>query len=403
MWRINSSDYLYDLPENNIAKYPLSERDKAKLLVYQEGNMAHKHFADLPMFLKRTDILYFNNTRVLPARIYFQKETGATIEILLLQPEEPTSLLAEAMAAKGNVIWKCAIGNKKRWRAGQILTSTIGLVDRSITLSAQMRDTTRGLVTFWWQDAELTFTDVLEAVGEIPLPPYIHRKASENDKIAYQTIYGDKIGAVAAPTAGLHFTKKTLSALEAADIKSDMLTLHVGAGTFKPIKVANATRHDMHREEVIITQQNLENMLRGYRIGAVGTTTVRTLESVYWFGVHLLEVGKDIDFYIEKLFPYKKRIAPLPSKEAATIRVWDYLKKHKLQQLIGVTEIFILPGYSFQMVDFLITNFHQPKSTLILLVAAFIGEDWKKVYEIALEKKYRFLSYGDSTLLFRNQ
>lgn len=391
---VSIHDYNYELPEDRIANVPLDERDASNLLVFKKGKITHSVFKSLADHLPKNAFLYFNNTRVIPARIFFQKETGATIEIFLLQPAHPSTLLAEAMQATAACTWQCTIGNLKRWKLNTILKKMF----MGGELSAALVNKEQGLVAFTWSPAELPFSEVINRVGVTPLPPYIKREAQDEDLNRYQTIYSHHAGAVAAPTAGLHFTDAVLGTLEAKGIRKDFLTLHVSAGTFQPVKTENAREHTMHQEQVMVTHANIENLLqKNSSVVAVGTTSMRTLESLYWYGVRLLE-NKKASFIIEQNDPYT-RDTNLPDKEQALTAVKGYMERNNLTTLIGHTSIYILPGYTFRICDGLITNFHLPGSTLMLLVAAFVGDDWRKIYHEALTHNYRFLSYGDSSLL----
>jgi S-adenosylmethionine:tRNA ribosyltransferase-isomerase len=404
------SAFTYDLPADRIALYPLPERDQSKLLVYQEGHIEHRTFTNITEYLPENTLLVFNNTRVIPARLHFSKDTGATIEIFLLSPITPSPLVAQAMLATGTATWHCTIGNLKKWTDGTVLKKDLGV----ITLEARLEDRARGLVAFTWGrlvqstdtntvdrglwTVDITFAEVIGRSGETPLPPYLKRKAEQTDRDRYQTVYARAEGAVAAPTAGLHFTPHVLDALTQKGIRTDFLTLHVSAGTFQPVKTENAAEHTMHQEQVLVTRANLQNLLDPTRrIVPVGTTSMRTLESLYWYGVNL---GTDTNapFTIRQHDPYEAK-GPLPSRHEALQRVLHTMERLNLETLTGETAIYIMPGYTFRVCDALVTNFHQPASTLILLVAAFIGEDWRKVYNEAMEKGYRFLSYGDSSLL----
>ena len=392
---IDIKEYTYDLPPERIALYPLPQRDQSNLLVYRQGAVTHATFDRLDEFIPPNALLFFNDTKVIPARLLFQKETGAEIEIFLLNPSRPTSL-AEAMQSIGSVQWQCSIGNLRRWNDDRVLIKK----NETGILHARLINREEGIVEF--TGPSLSFAEVIHSFGDTPLPPYIKRKAEPGDRERYQTIYSQALGAVAAPTAGLHFTKRVLDNLQRRGILTDFLTLHVSAGTFLPVKVQNAITHNMHAEQVILTEANLLHLLMPDRpVLAVGTTSLRTLESLYWYGVKLLE-DPDAEFTIQKMDPYDRRKVT-PTKEESLRAVADLLTRKNLEVLTGETSIYILPGYTFRIVDALITNFHQPQSTLLLLIAAFIGKDWKKIYEEALRKDYRFLSYGDSSLLFRNQ
>lgn len=402
---INIKEYTYDLPDARIAKFPLAKREQSKLLFFNKGTIHHQHFSNLPSLLPENTHLYFNNTKVIPARLHFQKETGASIEIFLLNPVEPSPLMIAAMESKNTSTWKCTIGNLKKWNEGLILKKE---VNEKLAITAEMVSRSENLVKLCW-DTDITFAEVVEQIGETPLPPYLNREAEQSDKERYQTVYSKWEGAVAAPTAGLHFTPEILNQIEARGIQSDFLTLHVSAGTFQPVKVEDATQHPMHTEQIIITRKNLESLLQPNQfVLPVGTTSMRTLESMYWFGCRLLKDPK-ATFEIHQDEPYRsgsvttpttsKVTPPCASKEEALHAVLKCMDENNADQLAGSTSIFILPGYQFKICNGLITNFHQPGSTLMLLVAAFIGDSWKEVYNQALENDYRFLSYGDSSLL----
>lgn len=386
-------DYTYELPADRIALYPLKERDQSKLLFYNKGEIKHHTFGDLPHLLPQNSFLFFNDTKVIPARILFQKDTGAEIEVFLLNPLQPSSLVTEAMAASGSCTWECTIGNLKRWTKDLVLTKKLN----GLLVSARLIDRDKGYVQLTW-NAEHTFSELITALGETPLPPYLHRKAELADRERYQTVYSHYEGAVAAPTAGLHFTDRILDMLKSKSIGCDFLTLHVSAGTFQPVKVERADEHVMHDEKIIVTRKNLEHLLDETKIIIpVGTTSMRTLESIYWYGVKLL-MNRNSEFIITQHDPYQ-HYESLPSPKEAIHAVLDFMKKNGSEVIDGNTSIYIMPGYQFRICKGLITNFHQPGSTLLLLVAALIGDDWKSVYDEALKNDYRFLSYGDSSLL----
>lgn len=396
---INLRDYEYTLPEDRIAKHPLEKRDSSKLLQYRKGVLSHFHFYDLPDQLPSDTLLVYNDTKVIPARLIFQRETGATIEVFLLAPVTPTRVISEIMLATYPVTWETMIGNAKRWKENEILKGRVMAKGKEVILSAEIVDRDSKWVRFTWSDSTVAFVDVVEASGEVPLPPYLNRKPIEDDKNRYQTVYSKNEGAVAAPTAGLHFTDEVFAALRKKGIQEAEVTLHVSAGTFQPIKVENVLEHPMHSEQIQVKKETLEKLINSIGpIVAVGTTSVRTLESLYWFGVKLIE-GKGEEVFIPKLFAYEDR-GSLPSKNESLSAVLNWLEINGHDSVFGSTEIFIFPGYTYRMVDGLITNFHQPGSTLVLLIATILGEDWKKVYSEALEKDYRFLSYGDSSLLW---
>jgi len=391
---ISIQDFTYHLPEEKIALHPLSDRDQSKLLVYREKKIIHSDFKRLAEFLPANSILFFNNTKVIPARLLFKKETGAVIEIFLLNPVWPSPVVALAMNAKEKCRWVCTIGNLKRWPEG----SALKIIDGDISLEAKLVDRKNNLVEFQWSH-NLSFAEIVKKIGAIPLPPYIKRNVEAGDRERYQTVYSKEDGAVAAPTAGLHFTKAILDALKVHGIAVDYLTLHVSAGTFQPVKVENAADHPMHSEQIVITRRNIKSLLVEKKIVAVGTTSLRTLESMYWYGAKLTK-NPDAEFVITQDEPYRLEHV---DKTEALKAILAKMDREKTDQLLGETSIYIMPGYDFKVGDVLITNFHQPGSTLILLVAAFVGNDWKRIYDEALANRYRFLSYGDSSLLFKKQ
>lgn len=393
---IKLSDYNYPLPEENIAKHPLENREDSKLLVYKNNQIQHQRFRDIVNVIPDKTLLVFNDTKVIPARLYFYKSTGALIEIFLLKPLNPIPVHA-TMQEKRSCTWSCMIGNLKKWKDNDILQRDVLAGNATIKLNAVLKDRPSGEITFTWDQNQFTFAEVLESAGEVPLPPYLNRKALPEDVPRYQTVYSKNEGAVAAPTAGLHFTEQILGALASRGIQKEYLTLHVSAGTFQPVKEENVTEHPMHSEVIIIKKETVMNLLNFEgNIIAVGTTSMRSLESLYWYGVRLL-VKEDVTFKINKLDPYQ--IQSSVSKKEALQAVLSHMEFNNMDELYGSTEIFIMPGYKFQMCQGLITNFHLPKSTLILLIAAFVGENWRNIYNEALENKYRFLSYGDSSIL----
>lgn len=397
MQTVELDDYTYNLPDERIARYPLEQRDQSKLLFYHGGVIRHLKFSDLVGILPLNSVLFFNNTRVIPARLLFRKPSGAQIEILLLNPVTPSPVTAMTMASRNACAWQCTIGNLKRWPD----TLTLTLSSDLLQLSAQLVDREKGFVKFGWTGDE-TFASVLNILGATPLPPYLHRAAEPADRDRYQTVYSKIEGAVAAPTAGLHFTEQVFHQLKQKNIDIDFLTLHVGAGTFLPVKEKNAALHAMHDEQVTVSRENIRNLLAAdKRVVAVGTTSMRTLESLYWFGVKLLH-DPNAEFVLQQKDPCFE-VSDQPSAAEAFAAVAQTMDERDIQTLQGKTSIYILPGYEFRVCEGLITNFHQPGSTLLLLIAAFIGEDWKKVYNEALANDYRFLSYGDSSLLFPRQ
>lgn len=385
-------DYTYELPEDRIALHPLAERDLSKLLVYKDGKITHSIFSNLANFVPDNSTLFLNNTKVIPARLFFKKETGAVIEIFLLNPVSPSPVVALAMNSQKKLTWHCTIGNLKRWNNHHELTIT----HNELNLLARLINRENGLIEFEW-NLPISFSEVLQQLGAIPLPPYLKRKAEKEDSSRYQTVYSKEDGAVAAPTAGLHFTEKVFSSLRERKIETEYLTLHVSAGTFQPVKVKNATEHTMHAEQLIVTKHNIEKLLCNKKIISVGTTSLRTLESIYWYGVKLME-NPTADFIISQLDAYQLRSQ---NKIDALQAVLKKMDQDKTDKILGETSIYIMPGYDFKIVEGIITNFHQPGSTLILLISALVGENWKKIYNEALSNNYRFLSYGDSSLLFR--
>jgi S-adenosylmethionine:tRNA ribosyltransferase-isomerase len=394
MNEFNLKAYEYNLPQHKIALYPLAKRDDSKLLVSKGEVIEHSTFQQLPQYLPNNSFLFFNNTKVIPARLQFVKNTGAEIEIFLLNPLSPSTLLTEVMQERKACRWHCTIGNLKRWTNETTLTKE----NKSVTLEARLLNREEGIVQFEWS-GNTTFADIIDTIGVTPLPPYLKRAAEVTDRERYQTIYSNIEGAVAAPTAGLHFTKEVFEQLQAKNILHDFLTLHVSAGTFQPIKTENVNEHIMHQEQIVVRRHNIENLLRQDRfIVPVGTTSMRTLESLYWYGAKVLR-DESIPFIVDQNDPYT--INDPPSIEKSLRAVLSVMDQKQTDLLTGETSIFIKPGYKFKVCKGLITNFHQPGSTLILLVAAFVGEHWKKIYEEALKNDYRFLSYGDSSFLIR--
>lgn len=395
MENLNLSDYSYQLPDERIAKHPLHQRDSSKLLIYEVGKIRHQQFKDIVDLIPTKSTLFFNNTKVIPARIFLKKDTGASIEIFLLNPVSPSHIMSIVMEEKRTVTWQCMVGNYKKWKDDALKTTLI-INGTNVNLSATVIDRDNKSIRFEWDNPGISFAEIVEGAGQVPLPPYLNRPAEANDKPRYQTVYSQIEGAVAAPTAGLHFTDDVLASLKSRNIHQDFLTLHVSAGTFQPIKTENVIEHPMHSEQIVASKENILNVINATeKIIPVGTTSMRTLESLFWFGVRLINGNED--FAIQKLEPYQGNI--IPSRNDAFQAILNWMDKNTLSQIVGKTEIFIVPGYRFRVCDGLITNFHQPGSTLMLLVAALIGDDWKKVYQEALSKDYRFLSYGDSSLL----
>ena len=417
---IKITDYNYPLPDERIAKFPLAQRDHSKLLLYRHGEVGEDVFYHLPEYLPKGGLMVYNNTKVIQARLHFRKETGALIEVFLMEPAEPTDY--ELMfQTTGHCSWLCMIGNLKKWKEGS-LKRDFEIKDHKLTLSATMRrgdalgseaqemvakgGGTNYWVDFDWDNDKVSFAEILEAVGELPIPPYLNRKTEESDKTTYQTVYSKIKGSVAAPTAGLHFTDAVLKDLDAHGIDREEVTLHVGAGTFKPVKSLEIEGHQMHTEYIVVHRRSLEKLIKHEcRVIAVGTTSVRTIESLYYMGVHLLKhpEANEEDLHVNQWDPYELSedgnlvdgITPMQAIQA----IIDYLDRNGLEALHSSTQIIIAPGYQYKIVKMLVTNFHQPQSTLLLLVSAFLKGDWKKVYDYALSHDFRFLSYGDSSLL----
>lgn len=389
------NEYTYQLPPDRIAAFPLNERDQSRLLVYDpaSGVIRHEQFTSLATQLPANSLLVFNDTKVIPARLRFKKDSGAEIEIFLLTPLLPSPLVPLAMQAEKSCTWKCAVGNLKRWKEDTPLTRDLP----GISVEAILRDRLEGVVEFRWRTAH-TFAEAVDLLGETPLPPYLKRKAVESDRERYQTIYSHHEGAVAAPTAGLHFTENVFNSLQAKNIRSEFITLHVSAGTFQPIKVENVQEHVMHNEQLTVHRTTIENLLQHSFIVPVGTTSLRTIESLYWYGVRLLNDPRAA-FRISQYDAYEMT-GVLPSPQEALGAILRKMDEYGTERIDGETSLYVLPGYRFRICKALITNFHQPGSTLLLLIAALIGDDWRRVYSEALVNQYRFLSYGDSSLLF---
>lgn len=413
---IHISDYNYDLPDSRIAKFPVSPRDTSKLLVYRHGEISDDIFYNLPKYLPEKSLMVFNNTKVIQARMHFRKETGALIEVFLMEPAAPTDY--ELMfQTRGECSWLCMVGNLKKWKEGS-LVRTFDVAGSTINFKATMRrdiiDAKSGGTNYWvdftWDNPQVSFAEILDAVGELPIPPYLNRETQDSDKTTYQTVYSKIKGSVAAPTAGLHFTDKVLAAIDAAGVRREELTLHVGAGTFKPVKSEEIDGHTMHTEYVCVRRDTLQTLLDYDCCAiAVGTTSVRTLESLYYMGVKL-EANPDAaeeDLHVCQWEPYEKADGTpvggnlvdgiTPQKAISNIIAW--LDKNNLKTLHSSTQIIIAPGYEYKIVKVLVTNFHQPQSTLLLLVSAFLKGDWHNVYDYALSHDFRFLSYGDSSIL----
>lgn len=394
---INIQNYNYKLPEEKIAKYPLKNRENSKLLIYDKGEISHSNFNNILDYVNKNDFLVFNNTKVIQARLNFKKETGANIEVFCLEPIEPTDYSLIFQTTK-SCKWKCIVGNLKKWKKGNIsFNYTDSKTVTKINATKISSNDDSHTIEFTWDNPNLTFAEILEKNGQIPIPPYLKRKSEESDKTRYQTIYSKHKGSVAAPTAGLHFTEKTLSILKEKGTHLGNITLHVGAGTFKPVKTNSVLEHEMHTEHFSVTKEFIKNLINNLnQVIAVGTTTVRTLESLYFIGLKLF-LKKENPFHINQweVYDLKKDI----STKGALLKIIDFMENEKIEKIEASTQIIIVPGYIFNIVNKLITNFHQPKSTLLLLISAFIGQDWKNIYKYALENNFRFLSYGDSSIL----
>lgn len=412
---IHIQDYDYPLPDERIAKFPLKERDSSKLLVYRNGRVGEDTFRNLPSYLPKGALMVFNNTRVIQARLHFRKgenADGALIEIFLLEPAFPVEY-QENFATKGKCNWYCLVGNSKKWKGGQ-LYHELEVGGQRVLLSAYRLGThgTSQEILFEW-DGDVAWSEILEVVGELPIPPYLNRKTEESDKTTYQTVYSKIKGSVAAPTAGLHFTERVLADLDAHGIEREEVTLHVGAGTFKPVKSEEIGGHDMHTEHIAVRRQTIDKLIAhdGEAI-AVGTTSVRTLESLYYMGLRALnlmaaglDTGDGEELHVQQWDPYPEldgqstvACSPKTSVEAL-LALRDYMERHQMDVLHSSTQIIIAPGYSYHIVRRIVTNFHQPKSTLLLLVSAFVKGDWRTIYDYAIAHDFRFLSYGDSSLL----
>ena len=398
---VRISEFNYPLPDERIAKFPLPERDRSKLLVYRHGQVTEDRFTSLPDYLPAGSLTVFNNTRVIQARLHFRKETGALIEVFCLEPVEPNDYALNFQQTR-HAAWLCMIGNLKKWKEG-MLHREMTVKGRPLTLTAERGEChgTSHRVDFRWDDPEVTFADILEMFGELPIPPYLNRETQESDKTTYQTVYSKIKGSVAAPTAGLHFTPRVLDALRAKGVELEELTLHVGAGTFRPVKSEEIEGHEMHTEYISVSRATIDRLIaHGGQAVAVGTTSVRTLESLYHIGVTLLRNpdATEKDLHVRQWQPYDMEgEAPVPIEALTAVR--DYLDYHGMEALHTSTQIIIAPGYDYRIVRAMVTNFHQPQSTLLLLVSAFVHGDWHMIYDYALAHDFRFLSYGDSSLL----
>lgn len=402
---IHIKDYNYSLPDERIAKFPLAQRDHSKLLLYKHGEVSEDVFYNIPNHLPEGALMVFNNTKVIQARLHFRKSTGALIEVFLLEPYAPADY-EQMFQTTGSCSWLCMIGNLKKWK-GETLCRTFEVKGREVTLSAERREDVGKSyrVDFSWDDNTVSFAELLDSVGELPIPPYLNRETQESDKTTYQTVYSKIKGSVAAPTAGLHFTSDVLASLDAHGIDREEVTLHVGAGTFKPVKSEEIQDHEMHTEYICVHRQTLEKLIKHNACAiAVGTTSVRTLESLYYMGVKLeknLDLSED-ELHVCQWEPYEGETVEMAANVTplkAIQNILAYLDRHSLNSLHSSTQIIIAPGYEYKIVKMLVTNFHQPQSTLLLLVSAFLHGDWHKIYDYALAHDFRFLSYGDSSLL----
>lgn len=404
--KISINDYTYDLPDSRIAQFPLEKRDQSKLLVHRDGIIKESVFNHIHEFLPNNSLLIFNDTKVIQARILFKKQTGSSIELFCLEPYEFHGDISTALLQKGSCNWKCFVGNLKKWKT-EILEKRIVSGGNEIMLMAEKlkHEGDTIIVNFRWEPEGLSFAEILAQTGLVPLPPYINRETVSNDKQRYQTIYASYDGSVAAPTAGLHFTEEVLKKLSEKAISKHYVTLHVGAGTFKPVSSQTMNGHEMHAERISVDIKLIEELIQSTEnnIICVGTTSLRTIESLYWFGVKLITNKMEYpEINIRQWEPYNYNKLKISRKEALTA-ITNMLKRNNLKSLTGFTQLLIAPGYEFRIVNGIITNFHQPQSTLLLLIAAFIGESWKKVYQYALDNDFRFLSYGDSCILLRNK
>ena len=399
---IQIKDFNYNLPDERIAKFPLAKRDNSKLLLYRHGEVTEDVFHNIAEYLPKGALMVFNNTKVIQARLHFRKETGALIEVFLLEPYMPADY-EQMFQTTGHCSWLCMIGNLKKWKEGT-LKRTFDVKGKEVTLVAERKEDVHKSyrVDFSWDASDVSWAELLDAVGELPIPPYLNRETQESDKTTYQTVYSKIKGSVAAPTAGLHFTPEVLADIDRHGIDREELTLHVGAGTFKPVKSEEIQDHEMHTEYICVHRQTLEKLIRHEaKAIAVGTTSVRTLESLYYIGVKL---EKTLDLSEEELHvcqwePYENAVAKPITPIKAIENILAYLDKHGLSALHASTQIIIAPGYEYNIVKMLVTNLHQPQSTLLLLVSAFVHGDWRKIYDYALAHDFRFLSYGDSSLL----
>lgn len=398
--KISITEFDYELPDSSIAKHPLVERDHSKLLIYKNGEIKSDYFYNIAQYLLPKSMLILNNTKVVRARLKFRKESGATIEVFLIEPIRPNDY-SLSFSSKGNVVWKCIVGNLKRWKHGD-LQMTIPSKGGTLTARQHNRLNEGVEVEFLWDNSSLSFAEIVDRCGIVPIPPYLNRESEDIDSYRYQTIYAEPEGSVAAPTAGLHFTPRVFDCLSKIEIKPDYITLHVGAGTFKPVTSDTIESHEMHTEHFFVGIDLVKKLYNNNEsVVCVGTTTLRTMESIYWLGVKVMQGKQNGNFNVSQWEPYELD-KHIEAKEAYKA-LYDYMKVNGIGTLSASTQIIIAPGYEIKTCDALVTNFHQPRSTLLLLVAAAIGNDWKKAYKYALDNSFRFLSYGDSNLLFVNK
>jgi len=398
---ISAKEYNYTLPEDKIARYPLNERDASKLLIYDQGRIKKEIFRNIPDYIQDDYLLVFNNAEVVYSRLIFKKETGAKIEIFCLEPIEPQEYNL-AFQSNKKTTWRCLVGNLKKWKTGE-LKKEISVNEKITILTARkkQRDNNYVDIEFSWDNQNITFSDILDHSGIVPIPPYLKRDSEKIDKTRYQTIYSRVKGSVAAPTAGLHFTKSVMNKLKENNIPFSEITLHVGAGTFRPVKAETVAEHEMHTEHFSVSLKTIEELIENQKkILAIGTTSVRTLESLYWLGQKINNFNSPNDDRIKlNQWDHLEFPSEISLKESLN-HIAEHLQVNQLESLNASTQIMITPGYQFKVIDAMVTNFHQPQSTLLMLIGAFVGEDWKKIYQFALNNDFRFLSYGDSSLLF---
>jgi len=401
---ISIQDYTYVLPDGNIAPYALPDRDHSRLLIWKKGEIVDEQFYNLPDYLPSGSMLIFNNTRVIRARLFFRKPTGAKIEIFCLEPSDPVEY-TQSFSQTKSCNWKCIIGNLKKWKE-EVLVQTLEIDGSEVNFRAEKVKELNNKafeILFSWDNPLFTFADLLEVSGNIPIPPYLNRDSEEIDRTSYQTVYSKFNGSVAAPTAGLHFTESVFESLKKKNIGCEEITLHVGAGTFQPVKSKTIGGHEMHAEHFVVSLEFIDHLATFHgKIIAVGTTSVRTLESLYFIGCKILTNPKIslTNLAISQWEPYSEPKTNISRSESfQALSVW--MNKQRISELSSSTQIIILPGYNFKVISGMVTNFHQPQSTLLLLIAAFLGEDWKRIYEHALRSNYRFLSYGDSNLYLK--